>query len=115
MRVIDFRVRPPVGGFEEATMYRMPDRTAKMGRGFGFATPSPTLSEPTTAVFEKELRESVIELAIIPGRTGAPNVGPTNDDALVAYARTQPDRLCVFPAIEPDDPGWKSNAERLLG
>ena len=99
MRVIDFRVRPPVGGYEKATMYTMPERTAAMGRDFGFAAGSPALREPTPAVFEADFRDSGIELAVIPGRIGAPNVGPTDDDALVAYARTQPRRLCVFPAI----------------
>ncbi len=58
MRVIDFRVRPPVAGFEKATMYVMPDRTAQMGVGFGFPTASPTLREPTAAAFEVELNAS---------------------------------------------------------
>jgi predicted TIM-barrel fold metal-dependent hydrolase len=113
-RVIDFRVRPPVGGFEKATMYTMPERTAEMGRGFGFATPSPALREPTPAVFEAELRQSGIELALIPGRVGAPKVGPTDNDALVAYARSRPEQVCIFPAVEPNQPNWKSDAERLL-
>lgn len=114
MRVIDFRVRPPVGGFEKATMYRLPDRTAEMRRAFGFSTPTSASHESTPAAFEQALLDSGIELAVIPGRVGAPNVGPTDSDALVAYARTNPTRLCVFPAIEPNDPTWSAEAERLL-
>ena len=112
-RVIDFRVRPPVGGFEAASMYTRPERTAEMGRAFGFTVSSPALTDSSPATFEAELRESGIELAVIPGRVGAPNVGPTNDDALVSYARSHEKRLCVFPAIEPTLPNWRADAERL--
>ena len=114
MRVIDFRVRPPIAGFESASMYTAPDRTAEMGRGFGFSLPSPTLREPTPATFEAELLRSGIELAVIPGRVGAPKVGPTSNDGLVAYALSQPERLCVFPAIDPAHSDWRTDAERLL-
>lgn len=114
MRVIDFRVRPPVAGFEAAAMYTMPDRTAQMGAGFGFPVPTPTLRDPTPAAFETELRASGIDLAAIPGRVGAPNVGPTSNDALVAYARSHAERVCVFPAIEPTQSSWRADAERLL-
>ncbi|MPZ44316.1 MAG: amidohydrolase family protein [Betaproteobacteria bacterium] len=114
MRVIDFRVRPPVAGFEAAAMYMQPDRTAEMGIGFGFPVPSPVLHKPSPAAFEAELRESGIELAVIAGRVGAPKVGPTSNDGLVAYTRTQPKRLCVFPAIDPARSDWRADAERLL-
>jgi predicted TIM-barrel fold metal-dependent hydrolase len=114
MRVIDFRVRPPVAGFEVAAMYTQPERTAEMGRGFGFTVPSPALRSPEPATFEAELRDAGIERAVIPGRVGAPKVGPTSNDGLVAYARSQPERLCVFPAIDPAQPDWRAGAERLL-
>lgn len=114
MRVIDFRVRPPVAGFEAATMYSMPARTARMGVAFGFSVSSPTLQEPSTLAFEAELRASGVELAVIPGRVGAPNVGPASNDGLVDYARSQSGRMCVFPAIDPTLSDWRANADRLL-
>jgi predicted TIM-barrel fold metal-dependent hydrolase len=95
-------------------MYTQPDRTAEMGRSFGFSVPSPTLREPTPAAFEAELLQSGIELAVIPGRVGAPTVGPASNDGLVAYARSQPERLCVFPATDPAQSNWRADAERLL-
>jgi uncharacterized protein len=113
-RVIDFRVRPPVAGFEQATMYAAPDRTARMGAGFGFSIPTPVLREPTAAAFEAELDAARIELAVIPGRVGAPNVGPASNDALVSYARSRPERLCVFIAVDPAQAAWLADAERLL-
>ncbi|MPZ46731.1 MAG: amidohydrolase family protein [Betaproteobacteria bacterium] len=115
MRVIDFRVRPPIAGFEKAAMYTQPERTAEMGRGFGFPHCSPVLHEPTPVVFESELRASGVTLAVIPGRVGAPNVGPTDNDALVEYARGCSDSVCVFPALDPSEQSWKAHAERYLG
>ena len=113
MRVIDFRVRPPVAGFEKGTMYAHPERTAQMGRAFGFETPSPILQNPTAAAFEIELRDSGIELAVIPGRVSAPNVGPASNEGLVDYARSNAQHTCVFPAIDPAQPDWPMQAERL--
>src|SRR5688572_19090995 len=113
-RVIDFRVRPPVAGFEKATMYAAPERTARMGAGFGFSVPTPALQQPTAAVFEAELDAAEIELAVITGRVGAPKVGPASNDALVTYARSSPERLCVFISVDPAQAGWRADAERLL-
>jgi uncharacterized protein len=89
-RVIDFRVRPPIAGFEAGRMYSRPERTAQMGEAFGFPVPSRILREPSLATFESELRESGIELAVVPGRVGAPDVGPANNEALIEYARSAP-------------------------
>lgn len=114
-RVVDFRVRPPVAGFELATMYTKPERTAQMGKAFGFPVPAPTLQEPTVAAFDAELDASGIELAVIPARVpGAPGVGPAGNQGLVDFARARPGRVCVFPAVDPTAPGWKRNADALL-
>ena len=111
MRVIDFRVRPPVGGFERATMYARPERTARMGAAFGFPQVRPS---PSIADFERELTASGIELAVIPGRVGAPNVGPAGNDALVDYACGREASVCVFPAIDPCAEDWRSRAAKLV-
>lgn len=112
MRVVDFRVRPPIGGFERATMYAQPERTARMGAAFGFPNAAPSAS---MADFERELAASGVELAVIPGRVGAPKVGPASNDALVDYARGRAGSACVFPAIDPSAKEWRAAAEKLLG
>lgn len=114
MRLIDFRVRPPVAGFEAATMYTLPNRTAAMGTAFGFSTPSPALFNPSEAEFERELESSGIDLAVIAGRVGAPGVGPASNDELIKYA-CRNDRLCVFPAVNAQASDWRAEADRLLG
>ncbi len=113
-RVIDFRVRPPVAGFESGRMYSRPERTAQMSAAFGFPAPARTLREPSPAVFESELSESGIELAVIPGRVGAPDVGAVRNEALVDYARSHAGRVCVFPAVDPTGKDWRASAEALL-
>lgn len=113
MRVIDFRVRPPVAGFETGRMYSMPDRTAAMGAAFGFPQRAPTLADPGVKAFEAELADAALALYVIPGRVGAPGVGPADNDALVAYAAGK-SALCVFPAVDPQSEGWRAEAERLL-
>jgi len=114
MRVIDFRVRPPIAGFESGRMYSRPERTAQMGKAFGFAVAPRTLREPSVTVFEAELQESGIELAVVPGRVGAPDVGPANNDALIEYGRSHARRICVFPAVDPTVRDWRTTAETLL-
>ena len=92
----------------------MPERTAWMGAAFGFPVPSRTLQEPSAAAFEAELEASGIELAVVPGRVGAPDVGPASNEGLVDYARSQSGRVCVFPAIDPTMADWKAKAEGFL-
>jgi len=114
VRVIDFRVRPPVAGFEAGRMYAAPARTAAMSAAFGFPDPAPTLAAPGSKAFETELAAAALELCVIPGRVGAPDVGPADNGALVGYAAANP-ALCVFPAIDPHAEGWRVEADRLLG
>lgn len=114
MRIVDFRVRPPAAGFERATMYAQPERTAQMGAAFGFPRATPVLRSASIAEFDAELAASGIELAVIPGRVGAPHVGPASNEGLVEYARARAGSACVFPAIDPSARDWRSSAEKLL-
>lgn len=94
-------------------MYSMPERTAAMGAAFGFPQCAPTLASPSAKAFEAELAAAALELCVIPGRVGAPGVGPADNDALVRYAAGNR-ALCVFPAVDPQAEGWRDEAERLL-
>ncbi len=113
-KVIDFRVRPPVAGFEKAVMYGDPQRTAKMGAAFGFSEPSPSLLQASLQLFEEELDASGIDLAVIPGRIGAPAVGPTENEQLIAYATETAGRACVFAAVDPAEPDWEVQLKKHL-
>lgn len=113
MNVIDFRVRPPVAGFERASMYVQPDRTAAMGAAFGFPGAMPaSLRTGSLRDFEDERRRAGIGLCVLPGRVGAPGVGPADNAALVGYAAGM-DGLCAFPAVDPLAPGWQGDIDAL--
>lgn len=107
MRAIDFRVRPPIAGYERASMYAQPERTARMAAAFGYPQPVGALADASLGAFEREARESAIAAAVLTGRVGAPGVGPADNDALIAYAESGPCRSFVFPALDPTRPGWR--------
>jgi predicted TIM-barrel fold metal-dependent hydrolase len=109
VRVVDFRVRPPVAGFERATMYAQPERTARMGAAFGFSHEI----RKSIPEFEAELSDSGIELAVITGRVGAPNVGPARNEDLIAFSRGK-GNSCVFPAVDPAQADWRAGTEKAL-
>ncbi|WP_296554720.1 amidohydrolase family protein [Pigmentiphaga sp.] len=113
MKLIDFRVRPPVAGFEHASMYARPERTEAMGAVFGFpgAMP-PSLRTRSPRDFQAERRATGIGLCVLPGRVGAPGVGPADNALLVDYAASE-DGLCAFPAVDPLAPGWENAIDAL--
>jgi hypothetical protein len=43
MRVIDFRLRPPLKGFLDMVMYADLERTARMAAGIGMSLPPPSV------------------------------------------------------------------------
>jgi len=106
MRAIDFRVRPPVAGYERASMYSQPARTARMAAAFGYPRPVGALAGASLEAFEREVRESGLDAAVLTGRVGAPGVGAADNAALVGYASSAPCRSFVFPAIDPSQPEW---------
>ncbi len=113
MKIIDFRVRPPVAGFQKASMYSQAHRTTRMSASFGFTgCAAPSLDSASTADFEREFAEARVELGVIPGRVGAPGVGPANNRELVAYAAARND-LRVFPAVDPHAADWKQEIVQL--
>ncbi len=85
-----------------------------MGAAFGFAQATPVLKSASIAEFDAERAASGIDLAVIPGRVGAPQVGPASNDLLVDYARGCAASTCVFPAIDPSAASWRLHAEKLL-
>ena len=57
--VIDFRMRPPVGGFLQALMYRNVQRTAKIARSIGMELP-PSVFEESVDLMLQEMEEAGI-------------------------------------------------------
>lgn len=113
MRAIDFRVRPPIAGYERASMYAQPERTARMAAAFGYPKPVGALAGASLEAYEREARESGIAAAVLTGRRGAPGVGAADNPALVAYAEAASCRSFVFPALDPSDASWRERLAAL--
>lgn len=113
MNIIDFRVRPPVAGFQHASMYTQAARSARMGAAFGFADVSAhCLFSRSLRDFEQELVEAGVGLSVLPGRVGAPGVGPADNAQLIDYAKSRND-MCVFPAVDPSTAGWRDDITQM--
>lgn len=113
MKAIDFRVRPPIAGYERASMYAQPERTARMAAAFGYPKPVGALAGASLEAYEREARDSGIAAAVLTGRLGAPGVGPADNAALVAYAEAAPCASFVFPALDPSETSWRERLAAL--
>ena len=67
MRVIDFRLRPPMKAFLDMIMYANIDRTARMARGIGMELP-PSVRRRSVELMLKEMDEAGVERGVVPGR-----------------------------------------------
>ncbi len=95
-------------------MYANAPRTTNMGESFGFPESSSTLRNPDMAAFEAEVIAAGIEICVIPGRVGAPGVGPASNGELVSYASSKSKRFVVFPAVNPTVAGWQTDFQQWL-
>jgi len=103
MRVIDFRLRPPMGGFLGMVMYAKIDRTARMARGLGFDL-SPSVRERSPEKMIREMDAAGVRYGVVPGRI-SPVLGTIEADDVAAIVETYPERLFAYEGIDPVD--WR--------
>ncbi len=95
--VIDFRVRPPYGGFLEAAMYARPDRTNRMASALRLPA-APSLLEPSVDATFSEMANSQVHLGVVPARRGCGMLGDVSNDDISALVRLSAGRLIGFGA-----------------
>lgn len=98
MRVIDFRLRPPTGGFLSMVMYANIERTAKMAAGVGMTLPASVRERSMERMFA-EMDEAGIEIGVVPGRV-SPVLGAIAAEEIISIVRRHPRRLVGFAGIE---------------
>ena len=98
MRVIDFRLRPPIGGFLGMVMYANIDRTAKMAAGVGMTLP-PSVRQRSMDRMFAEMDEAGIEVGVVPGRI-SPVLGSIEAQEVISIVRQHPKRLVGFAGID---------------
>ena len=99
MRVIDFRLRPPMKGFLDMVMYANIERTAHMARGLGMELP-PSVHQRSVNAMIAEMNEASIRVGVVPGRI-SPVLGTIEMDDIVTIVAAHPDRLIGFAGIDP--------------
>ncbi|GAB2894324.1 amidohydrolase family protein [Paralcaligenes ginsengisoli] len=99
MRVIDFRLRPPFGGFLDMVMYADIDRSAAMARKLGLQLAPSALAKSMEKLLS-EMDEARIEKAVVPGRMSTVLGTVKNEDVADVVGR-YPDRFLGFTSIDP--------------
>ena len=102
--IVDFRVRPPYGGYLDTHMYRDRERTAKMSRAQGYEPPS-ALAEASWSAFLQELGSSGIDVAVVPGRRAGPAYGDVPNEDVAKMARDSGGKIVGFAAVKEGSSG----------
>ena len=96
--LIDFRIRPPFGGFLSSELFCDMDFHVPFAKRFGFEVAHSTFEKSLDLMFD-EMAEAGIDKAVVPARK-LYNV--TNDD-LVGLLADHPDKLYGMAGIDPMD------------
>jgi uncharacterized protein len=101
MRVIDFRLRPPVGSFLNMVMYANIERTGRMAAGVGMTLPQ-SVRQTSVQMMFKEMDEAGVQVGVVPGRI-SPVLGTIEADEVASIVAQHPDRLVGYAPINPVD------------
>ena len=92
MKIIDFRLRPPIGSFRDWVMYKQMDRTARMAGDIGMDV-SDSARERSIERLLEEMVEANVVRGVVPGRL-SPVLGMTDTHDIAEIVKSQPDK-CV--------------------
>ena len=102
--VVDFRLRPPFGGFLQAAIYTQRERSATMGAAMGFYPPQGASSQRVEDTF-REMDEGGVHIGVIPVKCGNPGFfGDVTNDEVAAFVGKHPDRFVGFAGPNLGDP-----------
>jgi len=99
MRIIDFRLRPPLKGFLDMVMYADIERSARMAAGIGMSLP-PSVRQRSVDLMFREMDEAGIEIGVVPGRV-SPVLGTIDNSDVASMAAQYPQRLVGFTSVDP--------------
>lgn len=99
MRVIDFRLRPPMAAFLGMVMYANIERTEQMAHGIGM-TLAPSVRQRSFDLMIQEMDEAGVEFGVVPGRI-SPVLGTIEAEDIAAIVARRPDRLVGYAGIDP--------------
>ncbi|MCC7487001.1 MAG: amidohydrolase [Burkholderiales bacterium] len=101
MKVIDFRLRPPLKGYLDTIMYSQGARRDRI-TGFHGMKPARSAQEQSVERLFSEMDEAGITRGVAMGRTSGPYGTVSNED-LAAIVREYPSRFIGVASIDPSD------------
>lgn len=99
--IIDFRLRPPVGGFLNTLMYSAGERRDGFTRTVGFE-PSKAAQEQSMDLLLQEMEAARIDRGVVVGRL-AGVLGSVSNDDVRGIVAAHPDRFIGAASIDPTD------------
>ncbi len=100
MKVIDFRLRPPFGGYLGLEMYADLNATLNRPRKVGLE-PSASVQQRSMDLLLQEMEEAGIVMGVAGARVGTQ--GSMSNDESARLAREYPGKFVAFGAIDPSD------------
>ena len=97
--IVDFRVRPPFGGYLDTNIYKERQRTIAMVKAQGYA-PSKSLVEASWDAFLRERDQAKVDVCVVPGRYTTPEYGQISNENLADLARRDRKRFVCFAAVD---------------
>lgn len=111
--IIDFRVRPPFGGYLNTHMYRDRQRTAWMAGNLGHRPPR-ALAEASWSIFLEEFEAAGLDLAVVPGRRAEPSMGEVPNEDIARLVREGAGRFVGLAAVRQGTPEAADELEHAI-
>lgn len=99
MEIIDFRLRPPVGGFLDTLMYNAGERRDGFTRTVGFE-PSPAAQQQSMDLLLAEMDRARVAHGVVVGRL-AGTLGSVSNDDVLGIMRQHGSRFIGAASIDP--------------
>ena len=111
--IVDFRVRPPFGGYLSTHMYRDRPRTARMARELGHKPPA-ALADADWKTFLGEFQASGVDVAVVPGRRAGPSHGDVPNEDIARMVSEGGGRIVGFAAVKEESPEAANELEKAV-
>lgn len=99
MKIIDFRVRPPLKGFLKMVMYSNGERRDRFTRQLGLA-PAPSAQKLSMPLLVEEMKAAGVVMGVITGRM-SDFLGSVDNEDVAAIVREHPGLFCGIAAVDP--------------
>lgn len=98
MNIIDFRLRPPTGGFLNANFKRV-EIIARFTRQLGFE-PAPSVKQLSLDLLFEEMKEAGISKGVVVGRNTA-QIGAVPNSDVAKIVSEHPDKFVAIASVDP--------------